>query len=853
MKSDGEGKKVTVAVRIRPTLEKRGEKYEIVTVKKVEQNVCVCVNPSRMRDQQAFCFDHILDEDDTQDDVYKLVAADISASTLEGVDNVIVTYGQTGSGKTYTLLGNGLHENGELDEDSGIFLRVLDDLLSHKELCRDSHHLVIVLGIVEIYNDGLRDLLNAKNQLNIREQGDDIVVTNPTLKVIATREDMSEAFQIALDNRTVAPTLMNDRSSRSHAMFTVDVLQQRKSAANPNPPDPEAFMRERILQLTAPQKGSGIIPFSQPRPSQKRSSLKGRGLASPTAGSRGVQVKEEAAAPSNSSEFPITQSTLTMVDLAGSERAKKSGAQGAVLQEAVAVNKSLTSLGKVVNSLNSNSKHVPFRESKLTRLLRRSLVSGLSKILLITNLAPTESSFGETSSSLHFADRLQELKAPTSLSLRSCGTDKDAEYLRNLRAQQELCSELSVAATLFPAFAEHLESKKGGGGACGASCSSLRSAMPQSASYTVRRYKALHAKREEEGRLASNSEFKRLVTALVAGMEQERPGLSTDKQRIDELEDRLERQRLDCDVLSKQLASLEEQLHDAECASGTPHKSYLDAVARYEAALQKLDVADKTEAKLQKSIEKIQQEINSFAAPMREAARVRENADEESALLQRFESFAKISLEWGKKALNLIESKQLNTERSAEVDSLREECADVPAPSPTSHDDPAGATSSAAAIDKGVSPLAWHFEGIREGVVFEPPPESADNASLRRQMSGILKGIAAEKVCSDDDGRQLFGVLSQVHVLSDHIMEAAESLADTEWGDSQALQKACEQDSVAFAMRAFVLAPPCTGLLTRARQGDLGVLEFVEVLLRDWQQQTADPSTALSPTYSEHP
>eukprot|EP00754_Rhynchopus_humris_P027285 Rhum_TRINITY_DN15079_c1_g1::Rhum_TRINITY_DN15079_c1_g1_i1::g.136867::m.136867 len=261
-----DGKKVTVAVRIRPRLSQRGEKYELNAVKKVDSNVCVCVNPARTRDHTAFRFDYVLDEDDTQEDVYRTVAADISASTLEGVDNVIVTYGQTGSGKTFTLLGSGLRDDLSLDEDSGIFLRVLDDLLQHKELCAETHHLVIVLSIAEIYNDQLRDLLNPRNVLQVKEQGEDVVLINPTLKIIDSRRDMVRAFQVAVENRSVAPTLMNDRSSRSHALLNIEVLQQRRTAANPTPPHPETCARARhATAALAAQRSNGATPFSQPR------------------------------------------------------------------------------------------------------------------------------------------------------------------------------------------------------------------------------------------------------------------------------------------------------------------------------------------------------------------------------------------------------------------------------------------------------------------------------------------------------------------------------------------------------------------------------------------------------------
>ena len=200
----------------------------------------------------------------------------------------------------------------------------------------------------------------------------------------------------------------------------------------------------------------------------------------------------------------------------------------------------------------------------------------------------------------------------------------------------------------------------------------------------------------------------------------------------------------------------------------------------------------------------------------------------------------------------LIAQKKDNCASEASLAALRRTSSSAPEPEPAAHSDPMS-SASAVAIESCISPLAWHFDGVREGVQWTPPVDGTDNASLRRQLEGILSGIAAEKVCNDEDGRQLFGVLSQVHVAGDHIAEAADVLADTDWGDSDVLQTACEQDSVAFAVRAFVLVPPCRELLLRARSGDsFGVLEFVEVLLKEWQTHS-EPATLLSPPYSEHP
>jgi kinesin family protein C2/C3 len=95
---------------------------------------------------------------------------------------------------------------------------------------------------------------------------------------------------------------------------------------------------------------------------------------------------------------------LSLVDLAGSERLSKTDASGQTLKEAQSINKSLSALGNVLNTLASKQSHVPYRDSKLTYLLQDSL-GGNSKTLMFVNIGPAQSNCGETINSLNFASR----------------------------------------------------------------------------------------------------------------------------------------------------------------------------------------------------------------------------------------------------------------------------------------------------------------------------------------------------------------------------------------------------------------------------------------------------------------
>ncbi|KAL1505510.1 hypothetical protein ABEB36_005059 [Hypothenemus hampei] len=100
---------------------------------------------------------------------------------------------------------------------------------------------------------------------------------------------------------------------------------------------------------------------------------------------------------------------LNLVDLAGSERQSKTGATGDRLKEATKINKALSSLGNVIYALAENSAHIPYRDSKLTRLLQDSL-GGNSKTIMIANIGPANDNYDETIITLRYAYRAKSIK-----------------------------------------------------------------------------------------------------------------------------------------------------------------------------------------------------------------------------------------------------------------------------------------------------------------------------------------------------------------------------------------------------------------------------------------------------------
>lgn len=109
-------------------------------------------------------------------------------------------------------------------------------------------------------------------------------------------------------------------------------------------------------------------------------------------------------------EEHIRAGKLNLVDLAGSERQAKTGATGARLKEATKINLSLSALGNVISALvDGKSKHIPYRDSKLTRLLQDSL-GGNTKTLMVACLSPADNNYDETLSTLRYANRAKNIK-----------------------------------------------------------------------------------------------------------------------------------------------------------------------------------------------------------------------------------------------------------------------------------------------------------------------------------------------------------------------------------------------------------------------------------------------------------
>ncbi|XP_006719556.1 kinesin-like protein KIF21A isoform X5 [Homo sapiens] len=363
---------VRVAVRIRPQLAK--EKIEGC-------HICTSVTPGEpqvfLGKDKAFTFDYVFDIDSQQEQIYIQCIEKLIEGCFEGYNATVFAYGQTGAGKTYTM-GTGFDVN-IVEEELGIISRAVKHLFKSIE---EKKHIAIKNGLpapdfkvnaqfLELYNEEVLDLFDTTRDIdakskksNIRIHEDStggIYTVGVTTRTVNTESEMMQCLKLGALSRTTASTQMNVQSSRSHAIFTIHVCQTRVCP-----------------QIDADNATDNKI------------------------------ISESA----QMNEFETLTAKFHFVDLAGSERLKRTGATGERAKEGISINCGLLALGNVISALGDKSKratHVPYRDSKLTRLLQDSL-GGNSQTIMIACVSPSDRDFMETLNTLKYANRARNIK-----------------------------------------------------------------------------------------------------------------------------------------------------------------------------------------------------------------------------------------------------------------------------------------------------------------------------------------------------------------------------------------------------------------------------------------------------------
>ncbi|KAK9762981.1 hypothetical protein K7432_010746 [Basidiobolus ranarum] len=373
---------VQVAVRVRPIQPNerlKGTRGNTEVLGYTPEAPIISVVPHN----RQFTYDHVFGPDAGQNDIYSQSVLQLMDKFTQGFNATILAYGQTSSGKTFTM-GTGSRKHIPL-EAQGIIPRAVSTLF---DLLKNSPgNFQVRVSYLEIYNEELIDLLAAyegmRSQVNIREDPrGNIYWTGVKEAVVYSLDDVLNYLECGSLARQTGATEMNEKSSRSHAIFSISLRQEKMvdtDTMGPSTPTSPTFTKKSL----------------------------------------------------NEGDKLILNSKFHFVDLAGSERLKRTNAIGERAKEGISINAGLLALGNVISALGDQSKknaHVPYRDSKLTRLLQDSL-GGNSYTLMIACVSPVESNLNETLNTLQYANRARNIKNQVVLNSELSG---DVDYLRTL-------------------------------------------------------------------------------------------------------------------------------------------------------------------------------------------------------------------------------------------------------------------------------------------------------------------------------------------------------------------------------------------------------------------------------------
>ncbi|OIT02314.1 PREDICTED: kinesin-like protein KIN-5D [Nicotiana attenuata] len=346
------GVNVQVIVRCRPLSEDemRLNTPAVISCNEGRREISAMQNIANKQIDKTFVFDKVFGPMSKQKDLYDSAICPIVFEVLEGYNCTVFAYGQTGTGKTYTMEGGGRKKNGEFPSDAGVIPRAIKQIFDILEA--QSAEYSVKVTFLELYNEEITDLL-APEECNK-------FTDDKSKKPLALMEDgKGGVFVRGLEEEIVcsANEIYNVLEKGSAKRRTAETLLNKQSSRS-----------HSIFSIT-------------------------------------IHIKEY----TPEGEEMIKCGKLNLVDLAGSENISRSGAREGRAREAGEINKSLLTLGRVINSLVEHSGHVPYRESKITRLLRDSL-GGKTKTCIIATISPSIHSMEETLSTLDYAHRAKNIK-----------------------------------------------------------------------------------------------------------------------------------------------------------------------------------------------------------------------------------------------------------------------------------------------------------------------------------------------------------------------------------------------------------------------------------------------------------
>ncbi|XP_026965684.1 kinesin-like protein KIF17 isoform X2 [Sagmatias obliquidens] len=377
---------VKVVVRCRPMNQRELELncQPVVTVDSA-RGQCFIQNPGAVdQPPKQFTFDGAYYVDHFTEQIYNEIAYPLVEGVTEGYNGTIFAYGQTGSGKSFTMQG--------LPDppcQRGIIPRAFEHIFESVQ-CAENTKFLVRASYLEIYNEDVRDLLGTD--------------TKQKLEVGAAPAGLKEHSEKGVYVKGLS-------------MHTVHSVAQC----------------ERVMETGWKNRSVGYTLMN--KDSSRSHSI--------------FTISIEIYAVDERGKDHLRAGKLNLVDLAGSERQSKTGATGERLKEATKINLSLSALGNVISALvDGRCKHIPYRDSKLTRLLQDSL-GGNTKTLMVACLSPADNNYAETLSTLRYANRAKNIRNkprinedPKDALLREY--QEEIKKLRAILAQQMSPSNLSA-------------------------------------------------------------------------------------------------------------------------------------------------------------------------------------------------------------------------------------------------------------------------------------------------------------------------------------------------------------------------------------------------------------------------
>ncbi|XP_043397375.1 kinesin-1 heavy chain isoform X2 [Chelonia mydas] len=345
---------IKVMCRFRPLNDSevtRGDKY--VAKFQGEDTVIIASKP--------YVFDHVFQSSTSQEQVYNDCAKKIVKDVLEGYNGTIFAYGQTSSGKTHTMEGT-LHD----PDGMGIIPRIVQDIFNYIYSMDENLEFHIKVSYFEIYLDKIRDLLDvSKTNLSVHEDKNRVPYVKVSISVtLLTNLSFLHVHHLFMFCQFLKGCTERFVCSPDEVMDTIDEGKSNRHVAVTNMNEHSSRSHSIFL----------------------------------------INVKQE-----NTQTEQKLSGKLYLVDLAGSEKVSKTGAEGALLDEAKNINKSLSALGNVISALAESSTYVPYRDSKMTRILQDSL-GGNCRTTIVICCSPSSYNESETKSTLLFGQRAKTIK-----------------------------------------------------------------------------------------------------------------------------------------------------------------------------------------------------------------------------------------------------------------------------------------------------------------------------------------------------------------------------------------------------------------------------------------------------------